>query len=112
MRPPWLLALLLLAPALAAPAEEHFDPLLLNERAVRAARAGDMETARILLERALRLAPHDRRLAANLEALDAGREGWGRETGWKADEMVLPAALPPPAPAPALSEPPPPWPDS
>jgi hypothetical protein len=45
------------------------NPLDLNEIAVASAARGDIETAWLLLERAARLAPHDTRIAVNLDAV-------------------------------------------
>lgn len=77
------------------PAYDHYDPVALNEHAVRAARDGDETTALILLERAARIFPQDRRIAANLETLRAWREGRPRP------------ARPSPRPAPAVRTEPP-----
>lgn len=65
---------------------DHYDPVALNELAAARVRQGDTTTAWILLERAARLAPYDRRIARNLAVLRAFRAG---------------------VPAPAIAEPPP-----
>jgi Flp pilus assembly protein TadD len=54
---------------------DHYDPVALNEFALAKVRDGDTGTAWILLERAARLAPHDERIARNLELLRAYRDG-------------------------------------
>lgn len=73
-----LLALLLLvslATTLKAEAFDHYDPASLDASATAAMQAGDESTARILLERAVLLAPHDARLRRKLEQLKVRREG-------------------------------------
>jgi hypothetical protein len=54
---------------------DHYNPLLLNEHAVRKARDGDIGTALILLERAVQIAPYDARIRSNLESLRAWQAG-------------------------------------
>ncbi len=54
---------------------DHYNPLLLNEHAVRKARDGDIGTALILLERAVQIAPYDARIRRNLESLRAWQAG-------------------------------------
>jgi Flp pilus assembly protein TadD len=59
-------------------APPHFDPanpIVLNEYAVQKARAGDISTALILLERALLLTPDDARIRRNYDALRAFQKG-------------------------------------
>ncbi|HJW25039.1 MAG TPA: hypothetical protein VJ576_09090 [Rhodocyclaceae bacterium] len=90
-----ILACLRAAAGAEPPPYDHYDPVALNEQAVRAARDGDETTALILLERAVRIFPQDRRIAANLETLRAWREGRPRPA----------RPRPPPAPA-ARTEPP------
>lgn len=51
---------------------DHFDPVTLNEYAMAMLKAGDRTTALILLQRAVRLAPFDSRIAANLKVLQQG----------------------------------------
>lgn len=63
------------APAAAAARFDHYDPAALNERALRRYEEGDRGAALILLERAHLLAPHDRRIARNLEVLRALQRG-------------------------------------
>ncbi len=58
-----------------AAAFDHYNPIALNESAAAYIRAGDLSTARILLERAVRLAPHDERILSNLRELNAQMEG-------------------------------------
>jgi hypothetical protein len=73
-----LLALLLLvslAMTLKAEAFDHYDPTTLDASATAALQAGDESTARILLERAVLLAPHDGRLRRKLNQLKARQEG-------------------------------------
>lgn len=64
---------------IGAPAGEaefdHVNPVVLNEHATASIRAGDINTAWILLERAARLAPHDERIAANLAVVRDWRRG-------------------------------------
>lgn len=55
----------------ATTADVHVNPGRLNEQAVRYMQRGDDATARILLERAARLAPRDTRIARNLQAVRA-----------------------------------------
>ena len=50
-----------------------YNPIQLNERAAAAVKAGDLQSAWILLERAARIAPHDPRIARNLDILRAAR---------------------------------------
>jgi hypothetical protein len=51
---------------------DHYDPLALDRCARERLRQGDVTAARILVARAARLAPDDRRVARNLEELEAG----------------------------------------
>lgn len=64
------------APSLG-PAEDldQANPFVLNELAVASAQRGDLDTARLLLERATRLTPHDTRITQNLDAVRAARSG-------------------------------------
>lgn len=71
------------------PAIDAADPLLLNEQAVRHAQHGNLHSARILLERAALLAPHDATIARNLQLLGAAMAG----------QAPLPPARPPGQPA-------------
>jgi Flp pilus assembly protein TadD len=94
LRPAPILALLA---ALAAPGAhadpvpfDPYDPVRLNERAVERVRSGDLAGARILLERAARLAPFDARVTENLRTLRAHEAG---------ERAPLAAVTPPPAPA-------------
>lgn len=57
--------------ACAPTAFDHYDPHALEALARERQRQGDTRTARILAERAARLAPHDRRIAP--PAADAPR---------------------------------------
>jgi hypothetical protein len=56
----------------------RFDPLnpaMLNEAAMQKVRNGDIGTAAILLERAVLLAPYDKRIRQNLQTLRAWQSG-------------------------------------
>lgn len=56
----------------------RFDPLnpaMLNEAAMQHIRDGDVGTAAILLERAVLLAPYDKRIRQNLQTLRAWQSG-------------------------------------
>lgn len=53
---------------------DPFDPVSLNEQALASVAAGDLGGARILLERAARLAPHDPRILDNLRLLSEEME--------------------------------------
>lgn len=90
------IACCLLLAACAAPQADRFNPYALNEQAVREAAAGRAASAQIMLERAALLAPHEPRIAANLAAVRAYREG--RAPALKLDELRLPAAAQHPAP--------------
>lgn len=68
-----LLACLSFTPS--ASAFDHYNPVALNESAVERIRDGDLGTARILLERAARLAPHNERILRNLRELKAQMDG-------------------------------------
>lgn len=70
-----LVLLASLAPTLEATAFDHYDPTALGESAAAYIRDGDWNTARILLERAARLAPHDHRVQRHLQQLKARMEG-------------------------------------
>lgn len=59
----------------AAPRVDHYNPILLNEQAVRKVREGDIATAAVLLERAVLIAPHDARIRRNLATLRAWQSG-------------------------------------
>jgi Flp pilus assembly protein TadD len=86
-----LLTVLAAPGALAEPAPfDPYDPVRLNERAIERVRAGDLAGARVLLERAARLAPFDARVAENLGTLRAYEAG---------ERAPLAAAAPRPAPA-------------
>ena len=63
--------------ALAATAGQfdHYDPAWLNEYALAQVRQGSLGTARIMLERAVRLAPYDVRFRENLRILRAQMDG-------------------------------------
>lgn len=89
-----LLASLLLA-ACAAPGD-HYHPLALNEAAMEHLAKGDVATARILLERAARIAPHDSRIIANRDALAALPGGATPQVriGQSAAAAPAPAAVP------------------
>jgi hypothetical protein len=56
-------------------ASDPYDPVVLNESAAASIREGDYASAWILLERASRLASHDKRIAGNLALVRAYREG-------------------------------------
>ncbi len=82
MRAPFLLAIFLQltcysVSALAATAGQfdHYDPTWLNEYALIQVRKGNLRTARIMLERAVRLAPYDARIGENLRILRAQMDG-------------------------------------
>lgn len=82
MRAPFLLAIFLQltcfsVSALAATAGQfdHDDPAWLNEYALAQVRQGNLGTARIMLERAVRLAPYDARIGENLRILRAQIDG-------------------------------------
>jgi Flp pilus assembly protein TadD len=49
----------------------HYNPAALNEYAASQVKSGDLGTARIMLERAARIAPYNPRIVANLNALNA-----------------------------------------
>lgn len=70
-----LVLLASLAPIMEATAFDHYDPVALDESAAAYMRDGDWNTARILLERAARLAPHDRRVQRHLQQIKARMEG-------------------------------------
>lgn len=69
---------------------DHYDPVRLNEFALQKIREGDSDTATILLERAVMLAPHDARIRQNLETLSAWRSG-GPTPSALAEASVTPA---------------------
>ena len=50
---------------------DHYDPVALDQLARERLRQGDTMTACILVARAARLAPYDRRVARNLQELEA-----------------------------------------
>ncbi|HEY5800154.1 MAG TPA: hypothetical protein VIT92_08030 [Burkholderiaceae bacterium] len=56
-------------------ADDPYNPYALNEQAMQAVRDGKLGLARILLERAVVIAPHDARLRRNLDALRDHQEG-------------------------------------
>lgn len=58
-----------------APRFDHYNPVLLNEQAVRKVREGDIATAAVLLERAVLIAPDDARIRRNLARLRAWQSG-------------------------------------
>lgn len=90
---------------------DHTNPVLLNERAVAKAREGDLTSAWILLERAVRLAPHDERIMRNLQELKAYRAG--KVLGPIGQNAVPDPELQPPSAAedkPVPPQPPAPWP--
>jgi hypothetical protein len=62
----------------------HMQPASLNEAAVRRVATGDIETARILLERAALLAPMNPVITANLAALRVYRKAPAQITREKA----------------------------
>lgn len=64
-----------LTPPLDAAVFDHYDPIALNESAVAYMHDGDWDTARILLERAALLAPHDERIRRKLQELKAQMDG-------------------------------------
>lgn len=84
---------------------DHYDPLILNEHAVRLLREGDDGTAEILLQRALRLAPGNRVIRHNLQLLE------GSDTQQAPEPPQSTAAMPQAAPSGLLPEPPAPWPE-
>lgn len=49
---------------------DHYDPLILNEHALRLIRQGDADTAKILLQRAVRLMPDNQTILYNLQLLE------------------------------------------
>lgn len=79
-----------------------FDPVALNNLAVAKAEAGDYNQALALLERAARLAPEDRRIAANLSRLRGWLNSYAQAGMPAPDEAAsdrgATAALPPPPP--------------
>lgn len=92
-----------LATTVGATAFDHYDPVALDESAAAAMHDGDWATARILLERAALLAPHDGRLQRKLQQLKALMEGTpapadaeaeAQPTGTRTGDRVLPE--PPP----------------
>lgn len=100
----WLAAVASLGGVAAEPSPERYDPSRLEAIAIERARAGHWGAARILIERAARLSPHDARIARHRDEIGARR-------------APEPVAAPAPAPAPAAPpkaielapEPPPPW---
>lgn len=76
-----LTSLLLLVVAAATGAQEppgrldHYDPVSLNEMAMKKVREGDTGTAMLLLQRAVLLAPHESAIRRNLEMLQAWQAG-------------------------------------
>jgi hypothetical protein len=48
---------------------DHYNPVVLNQYAVQKIREGDLSSARIMLERAHLLAPHETRIERNLRTL-------------------------------------------
>lgn len=54
---------------------DHYDPVSLNEMAMKKVREGDTGTAVLLLERAVLLAPHETAIRRNLDMLKAWRDG-------------------------------------
>ncbi len=82
MRAPFFLAIFLQltcfsVSALAATAGQfdHYNPAWLNEYALIQVRQGNLRTARIMLERAVRLAPYDAKIGENLRILRAQMNG-------------------------------------
>lgn len=78
MRAPFLLGIFLQlacssvsAWAASAGQYNHYDPVWLNEYALTQVRQGNLGTARIMLERAVRLDPYDARIGENLRILRA-----------------------------------------
>lgn len=55
--------------AAASPPYDHYNPVVLNQYAVQKIREGDFSSARIMLERAHLLAPHETRIERNLRTL-------------------------------------------
>jgi hypothetical protein len=106
------LLLMLASPAAFALRYDHYDPVLLNEHAIRFHQQGDSGTARVLLHRALRLAPDNATVAYNLKLLeDNTASGTMRSAIPEADAGKLPVAatsekteLPPEPPAPWLKK--------
>ena len=94
-----LLASLTSLAVLAGP--DAYDPVVLNESAMEAIREGDLATARILLERAARIAPYDARIVRNLRALEAHRAGvlLPDETAPPATRLAPRPRVPPEPPA-------------
>jgi hypothetical protein len=99
-----LLPALAAAPGAGAAAFEAVDPSALVVAARERAREGDHATARILLERAARIAPWNERAAQGLRELDGG----GPASAAPPPIVPVKAA---PAPSPVVPpEPPAPWP--
>lgn len=85
---------------------DHYDPVMLNEFAIAKIRMGDLTTARIMLERAVQLAPHDQRIRRNLQELQAYLTGV--PPALPAVQVAKPAVGK--SEQPVLPEPPPIWP--
>jgi len=83
---------------------DHYDPVVLDQIAHERLLQGEVMTACILVARAARLAPYDRRVARNLEELEASIPG-----GAAPSASPLPAARQATAPE-VPPEPPPLWP--
>ena len=82
----------LVAAAISSPtfAFDPHEPIALERAARELLLAGDRDTACILVDRAARISPHDRRIAANIDELEA---------------MVIGSPRPAPPPPPAAARP-------
>lgn len=71
-----IITLVLLTTSISVKADDmftlsHYNPTALNEYAASQVSSGDLGTARIMLERAARIAPYNPRIVENLNALKA-----------------------------------------
>lgn len=86
----------------AASQANPFDPVALNNQAVALAAKGDLNSAMVLLKRAVRLAPGRKDIAANLEAvrsqLEQGDSYAVRGYADSSDLQLYPDRLPPEPP--------------
>jgi hypothetical protein len=84
---------------------DHYDLTALNDQALRSLEEGDVMTACILLHRAVRLAPHDRRTADNVRILEAHLAGVPLPA-MPPSKLPTPTAPPPSELPPAAAMPP------
>jgi len=88
-------ALTSLAAARAQYWKTPYDPVAINALALRLVEAGDADTARLLLYRAVRIAPDRQDIRANLSRLEAGSRQVGAVSGGEASASVGVTAKPP-----------------